>query len=99
TDTVLADFGQGGVFVGQKAVAAGLADRVSSYEAVLATLTPRAQNTHTLHAESEPDGVVLSDSQDPRSAADAADDIPVQDSGQDTQEYQSMDTNETETRA
>lgn len=38
-DTVLSDFGQGGVFVGQKAVDAKLADRMGSYESVLAELT------------------------------------------------------------
>lgn len=37
-DAVLADFGQGGMFVGQEAVAAGLADRVGSFESVLAEL-------------------------------------------------------------
>ena len=36
--TVLADFGGGGLFVGGAAVAAGLADAVSSYESVLADL-------------------------------------------------------------
>ena len=37
-ETVLVDFGGGGLFVGQAAVAAGLADRVGSYESVLADL-------------------------------------------------------------
>jgi len=37
-ETVLVDFGGGGLFVGQTAVAAGLADRVGSYESVLADL-------------------------------------------------------------
>ena len=37
-DTVLSDFGQGGVFVGQAAIKAGLADRIGSYEAVLAEI-------------------------------------------------------------
>lgn len=37
--TVLADFGGGGLFVGQAAVDAGLADAVGSYEGVLADLT------------------------------------------------------------
>jgi hypothetical protein len=36
--TVLADFGQGGVFVGQAAIDAGLADSIGSYEGVLAQL-------------------------------------------------------------
>ena len=38
-ETVLADFGQGGVFVGQAAVDAGLADRVGTYEDVQAELS------------------------------------------------------------
>jgi len=33
--TVLSDFGQGGVFLGQAAVDAGLADRIGSYEGVM----------------------------------------------------------------
>lgn len=37
-DTVLSDFGQGGVMVGARAVAAGLADRIGSFEGVLAEL-------------------------------------------------------------
>jgi ClpP class serine protease len=37
-ETVLADFGQGDVFVGQQAVDAGLVDGVSSYETVLAQM-------------------------------------------------------------
>lgn len=37
--TVLSDFGQGGVMVGRHAVAAGLADRVGSYEALHAQLS------------------------------------------------------------
>lgn len=38
TDTVLKEFGQGDVFVGQAAVNAGLADRVGSYEGVISEL-------------------------------------------------------------
>lgn len=40
--TVLSDFGQGGVMVGRHAVAAGLADRVGSYEALHAQLSQGA---------------------------------------------------------
>lgn len=40
-DTVLAEFGGGGVFLGQAAVDAGLADRMGSYESVLAELRDR----------------------------------------------------------
>jgi hypothetical protein len=41
---VLSDFGQGGVFVGQAAVDAGMADRLGSFEATLAQMatTPQA---------------------------------------------------------
>jgi len=44
-ETVLRDFGQGGLLVGQRAVDAGLADRISTYESVVAELqdTTRAR--------------------------------------------------------
>jgi signal peptide peptidase SppA len=38
SETVVQDFGRGGLMIGQKAVTAGLADRVGSYESVLAEL-------------------------------------------------------------
>lgn len=41
-ETVLADFGQGGVMVGARAVAAGLADRVGSFEGLLAEMAEEA---------------------------------------------------------
>jgi signal peptide peptidase SppA len=41
-ETVMADFGQGDVFVGQKAVDAGLANRVGTYEGTLAALQKEA---------------------------------------------------------
>lgn len=37
-DTVLSDFGQGAVFVGRNAIAAGLADRLGNFEGVVAEL-------------------------------------------------------------
>jgi signal peptide peptidase SppA len=40
-ETVLTDFGRGGVFVGQSAVDAGLADRLGSYESLHAELRDR----------------------------------------------------------
>lgn len=40
-ETVLKDFGQGGLFVGKDAVSAGLADRLGSLEGVLADLRDR----------------------------------------------------------
>jgi ClpP class serine protease len=49
-ETVLSDFGQGGVFVGQQAVDAGLADAVGSYEQTLRDLaeqTAPANRAHT----------------------------------------------------
>jgi ClpP class serine protease len=44
-DTVLSSFGQGGVFVGQQAVEAGLADRLGSFEGVLEGLRGERQTT------------------------------------------------------
>lgn len=41
-DTVLSDFGQGGMLVGQAAVNAGLADRLGTFEEVLSSLTTAA---------------------------------------------------------
>ena len=41
TDTVLSDFGQGGLFVGQQAVTAKLADRLGSEENLIAELAQR----------------------------------------------------------
>lgn len=37
-ETVLADFGRGGILVGRKAVAAGMADRVGTFEGLLAEM-------------------------------------------------------------
>jgi ClpP class serine protease len=42
-ETVLSDFGGGGLLVGQKAVAAGMADRIGSFEEVLAELAEDAR--------------------------------------------------------
>lgn len=42
TDKVLSDFGQGGIFIGQSAVKAGLADRLGSHEqAIIAARSPK----------------------------------------------------------
>jgi signal peptide peptidase SppA len=46
SETVVKDFGQGGLMVGQKAVEAGLADRVGSYESVLAELQTGKAKRH-----------------------------------------------------
>jgi len=44
-DTVMRDFGQGGVLVGTAAVAAGMADRIGSLESVIAQLAGNASNS------------------------------------------------------
>lgn len=51
TDTVLADFGQGAVLIGKDAVAAGLADRLGTFEATLAELARgKSEATQTVAA-------------------------------------------------
>lgn len=45
-DVILADFGQGDVFVGQRAIDAGLADAVGSFEGVLAELAEHTPASH-----------------------------------------------------
>ncbi len=52
-DTVLADFGQGGVFVGQAAVDAGLADAVGSFEQTLADLGEEAAGRGSVGSDSK----------------------------------------------
>lgn len=47
-ETVLSDFGQGGVFIGQSAVEAGLADRVGTIEEVLAEMAASPSSRVTL---------------------------------------------------
>lgn len=44
-ETVLSDFGQGGVFVGRAAVDAGLADEVGTFESLLAELSENRQTS------------------------------------------------------
>lgn len=51
--TVLADFGRGGVLVGAKAVAAGMADNLDTLEAVIAGHTPVPSDEADLRAEIE----------------------------------------------
>jgi ClpP class serine protease len=48
---VLEHFGQGGVFVGEHAVKAGLADRIGNFEAVLADLANRQQEKTMTYAK------------------------------------------------
>lgn len=44
-ETVLSDFGAGGIFVGKAAVVAGLADAIGSFESVLAELSTAGRRT------------------------------------------------------
>lgn len=57
TETVLKDFGRGGIFVGQAAVDAGLADRIGTFESVLAELAAG----HGGRKASRSKGVAMSD--------------------------------------
>jgi signal peptide peptidase SppA len=50
-ETVVTRFGQGGLLVGRQAVDAGLADRLGSYEGVLAELQQRKQGTPRMGAQ------------------------------------------------
>jgi signal peptide peptidase SppA len=58
TETVLSDFGQGGLLVGKAAVQAGLADRLGSLSEVIQSLTSRGKATmnksETIEASSQP---------------------------------------------
>lgn len=49
TETVLAEFGKGGVKIGSKAVKAGMADRVRSYDAELADMRRQVANERKLN--------------------------------------------------
>ncbi|MBA3888929.1 MAG: S49 family peptidase [Gemmatimonadaceae bacterium] len=59
TDTVLADFGQGGVFVGRLAVEQGLADAVGTYESTLAELRDRGLDAVTVWRTTAPSRATL----------------------------------------
>jgi signal peptide peptidase SppA len=65
-DTVLADFGEGGMFVGQAAVDAGLADRVGSYEQLQAEL---AGGSYVVPSHTAPQPTI--ESEDPAMKANA----------------------------
>lgn len=62
-ETVLSDFGKGGIFVGQDAVKAGLADRVGNFEGVLAELSKGRR-------QSKGNGATMSDETKTFSAAE-----------------------------
>lgn len=55
-ETVASDFGQGGIFLGQRAVAAGMADEIGSYESALAALAAHcdARERSQLMAQDQP---------------------------------------------
>lgn len=57
-ETVLSDFGQGGIVIGQAAVDAGMVDRLGSFEQVLAELAARGkeQRPAGVRAETPPPG-------------------------------------------
>jgi ClpP class serine protease len=48
TETVLRNFGQGGILVGSDAVAAGMADRLGSLESTIAGLSGNPKETHQM---------------------------------------------------
>lgn len=50
-ETVAADFGRGGLLVGADAVAAGMADRVSTFESVIAGLSGRQTRTISMNTQ------------------------------------------------
>lgn len=68
-EAVLSDYGQGGVFVGQQAVAAELADRLGSFEATLAELVDRPAQAQGTVAQAETPSVHASAPDVPRLAA------------------------------
>jgi capsid assembly protease len=57
TQRVLSDFGKGGIFVGQAAVKAGLADRIGSFEGVLAELSAGTRHVPSVKGTAMSDGV------------------------------------------
>lgn len=65
TQTVLSDFGRGGILVGQQAVSAGLADRIGNFEGVLAELSASRRT-------SKAKGAKMSDDANTITAADLA---------------------------
>jgi ClpP class serine protease len=68
TQTVLSDFGKGGILVGQQAVSAGLADRIGNFEGVLAELSATRRTTKSTGTK----GAKMSDEANSITAADLA---------------------------
>jgi signal peptide peptidase SppA len=69
-DKVISDFGRGGLLVGAAAVAAGMADRIGSLEAVIAELAGSASTTRTrpMNSNTSNGQVTVSTTADLRSA-------------------------------
>lgn len=85
-ERVLSDFGQGGLLIGRHAVAAGLADRLGSFEATLSDLHAqvrdgRQQSTRLLATTHQEDAMRMSDvwSGFFKGAKDAG--VPIEDDG------------------
>jgi ClpP class serine protease len=57
TETVLADFGKGGILIGQDAVSAGLADGIGTFEGVLSELAASVRH----HPRGVANGVTMTD--------------------------------------
>lgn len=55
TETVLSEFGKGGIFIGKDAVSAGLADRTGSFEGVLAELSASRRQSRSKGASMSDD--------------------------------------------
>lgn len=71
-ETVLADFGQGGVLVGQAAVDAGLIDRIGSFESTLAALRPSAPAAPHLRPRGAQESTTMSMTEKPWQEAPVA---------------------------
>jgi capsid assembly protease len=70
-ETVLSDFGRGGVLVGTAAVAAGMADRIGSLETVIAELAGTASPTERKTTMGNKSTVTVSNTADLRLALEA----------------------------
>ena len=75
-ETVMQDFGQGGVFVGQAAVTAGLADRVGSFEGLLAELQNPAFSTAQTQAAAAGGAVIKASEEQAMNKEEVAEKFP-----------------------
>lgn len=64
TETVLSDFGKGGILVGQDAVNAGLADRVGNFESVLAELAATRKSAKAKGAKMSDEATITATERD-----------------------------------